>query len=573
MSEPVIQSLVARRIWDSRGRPTVEAEITLSDGAAGRGIAPAGASRGSREAIDKRDGGQRFGGFDVQYGLQGIRTEIAPGLIGLDPFDQAAIDAKLVALDGSPNKARLGGNALTAVSLGALHAAATSRGLPLWLYCLGDKPAIIPLPEIQIFGGGAHAGRRTDVQDFMVMAPRAKTFAEALEVTAEVYHAAGRIMAERGLLQGLADEGGGWPAFSSNEEALETLIRAIERAGFVPGEDVAMSLDIAASEFGKGGRYRLGLEQRELDRDALAEMLRGWCARYPILSIEDPFAENDDRGFEQFTAAVGDRIQVIGDDYLVTSASRVREAASRHSVNAVLVKVNQAGTVSEAKAALNEGRRAGFGTIVSARSGETEDTSIVHLAIGWGAGQLKAGSFARSERMAKWNEALRIEEGLGSRARFAGLDEMPMRRQGAKPVETGVVDAVHGPSIDGRPSGRPLDRAAALAERGYSGGRAWWPQISRSRAARSQSRSRTRAGFAFTRAFPMQRRRSARCVGARLSRLGLGPACDRHTSSARIRYRASSGTTSTSTAPKARRIVSISTSGRRLLRAQARACR
>ena len=323
MSEPVIQSLVARRIWDSRGRPTIEAEITLSDGAMGRGIAPAGASRGSREAIDKRDGGKRLGGFDVQNALQGIAAEISPALAGLDPFDQAAIDAKLIALDGSPNKARLGGNALTAVSLGVLHAAAASRGLPLWRYCLGDKPAIIPLPEIQIFGGGAHAGRRTDVQDFMVMAPRAKSFAEALEVTAEVYHAAGAIMAERGLLQGVADEGGWWPAFSTNEEALDTLMRAIERAGFAPGEEAAISLDIAASEFGQGGRYRLGLDQRELDRDALAEMLLQWCARYPILSIEDPFAEDDDQGFERFTAAVGDRVQVIGDDYLVTSASRV----------------------------------------------------------------------------------------------------------------------------------------------------------------------------------------------------------------------------------------------------------
>ncbi len=428
MSEPVIQSLAARRIWDSRGRPTIEAEIALSDGAMGRGIAPAGASRGSREAIDKRDGGKRFGGLDVQDALAGIAGEIAPALIGRDPFDQAAIDAKLIALDGTPNKARLGGNALTAVSLGVLHAAAASRGLPLWRYCLGDKPAIIPLPEIQIFGGGAHAGRRTDVQDFMVVAPRAKSFAEALEVTAEVYRAAGAIMAERGLLQGVADEGGWWPAFSTNEEALDTLMRAIERAGFAPGEDVSLSLDIAASEFGQGGRYRLGLDQRELDRDALAEMLLGWLDRYPILSIEDPFAEDDDKGFERFTAAVGDRVQVIGDDYLVTSAAHVREAARRRGVNAVLIKVNQAGTVSEAKAALDEGRRAGFGTIVSARSGETEDVSIVHLAIGWGAGQLKVGSFARSERMAKWNEALRIEEALGAKARFAGLDETPMRR-------------------------------------------------------------------------------------------------------------------------------------------------
>jgi enolase len=274
------------------------------------------------------------------------------------------------------------------------------------------------------------------VQDFMVIAPRAKTFAEALEVTAEVYHSAGRIMAERGLLQGVADEGGWWPAFSTNEEALETLMRSIERAGLVPGEDVSLSLDVAASEFGQGGRYRLVLEGRELDRDALGEMLLGWCDRYPILSIEDPFAEDDDKGFEHFTAAVGKRIQVIGDDYLVTSASRVSEAALMRSANAVLVKVNQAGTVSEAKAACEEGRRQGFGTIVSARSGETEDTSIVHLAIGWSAGQLKVGSFARSERMAKWNEVLRIEEALGAKARFAGLDEMPMRRQAAKPVET-----------------------------------------------------------------------------------------------------------------------------------------
>jgi enolase len=394
----------------------------------GRGVAPAGASRGSREAIDKRDGGKRFGGFDVQDALRGIQTEIAPALAGLDPFDQAAIDARLVALDGSPNKARLGGNALTAVSLGVLHAAAASRGLPLWLYCLGDKPAILPLPEIQIFGGGAHAGRRTDIQDFMVIAPRAKTFAEALEVTAEVYHSAGAIMAERGLLQGVADEGGWWPAFSTNEEALDTLMRAIERAGFVPGEDVSLSLDIAASELGRGGRYRLGLDQRELDRDGLAEMLLQWCARYPILSIEDPFAEDDDQGFERFTAAIGDRIQVIGDDYLVTSAAHVAEAARRRSVNAALIKVNQAGTVSEAKAASDAARGAGFGTIVSARSGETEDISIVHLAIGWSAGQLKVGSFARSERMAKWNEALRIEQALGVKARFAGLDEMPMRR-------------------------------------------------------------------------------------------------------------------------------------------------
>ena len=341
----------------------------------------------------------------MQDALRGIATEIAPALIGLDPFDQAAIDARLVALDGTPNKARLGGNALTAVSLGVLHAAAASRGLPLWRYCLGDKPAIIPLPEIQIFGGGAHAGRRTDVQDFMVMAPRAKTFAEALEVTAEVYHSAGKIMAERGLLQGVADEGGWWPAFSSNEEALETLMRAIERAGLVPGEDVAISLDIAASEFGQGGRYRLGLEKRELDRDALGEMLLGWCDRYPILSIEDPFAEDDDKGFEQFTAAVGDRIQMIGDDYLVTSASRVREAARRRSANAVLVKVNQAGTVSEAKAACDEGRR-----LASARSSRRVRgrPRTLRSSISRSAGAPGSSKSARSRAPNGWRNGTRL---------------------------------------------------------------------------------------------------------------------------------------------------------------------
>jgi len=437
MSEPAIQSLLARRIWDSRGRPTIEAEVVLSDGAFGRGIAPAGASRGSREAVEKRDGGTRLGGLDVQAALEGIRGEIARALIGADPFDQSAVDDRLFALDGTGNLARLGGNSVTAVSLAVLNAAAASRRLPLWRYCLGDAEALIPLPEIQIFGGGAHAGRRVDVQDFMVVALGAECFAEALEATAEVYRAAGQIMAERGLLQGVADEGGWWPAFASNEGALDTLMLAIERAGFKPGEDIAVSLDVAASEFGRDGLYRLGVVKRELDRDGLAELLLDWCARYPIVSIEDPFGEDDAIGFQRLVAAVGDRVQIIGDDLLVTSSERVRQAARDGTVNAALIKVNQAGAVSRAKAACDEALSAGFGAIVSARSGETEDVAIAHLAIGWGAGQLKVGSFSRSERMAKWNEVLRIEEALGAKARFAGADVLPAQKRRRQTAERG----------------------------------------------------------------------------------------------------------------------------------------
>ena len=405
-----IRSIHARRIWDSRGRPTVEAEVTLADGATGRGIAPAGASRGTREAIELRDGGDRLGGLDVSQALAGIRDEIAPALQGIDALKQEEVDERLIGLDGTVNKARLGGNATVAVSLAVLHAAAASSGMPLWRYCADGQPVSIPLPEIQIFGGGAHAGRRTDVQDFMVVAPRAQSFAEALEITAEIYRAAGSLMAERGRLQGVADEGGWWPAFDSNEEALDALVSAIERAGYTPGHEAAISLDIAASEFGRNGRYRLAMEDRELDSDGMAEYLLRWCERYPIVSVEDPLAEDDPDGLARFTASVGDRMQVIGDDFLVTNANLVERAAVNGNVNAVLIKVNQAGTVSEAKAACAAAKRAGFGTIVSARSGETEDVAIAHLAVGWDSGQLKVGSFARSERMAKWNEVLRIEE-------------------------------------------------------------------------------------------------------------------------------------------------------------------
>ena len=425
MSDTTIVGLIGRRVWDSRGRPTVEAEVKLAGGAVGRAIAPAGASTGSGEAVDLRDGGDRFGGHDVRSAVANVSNRIAPALAGLDAADQAAIDRALCELDGTPNKSRLGGNAMIAVSMAVLHATAAAANQPLWRYLSSGGAVRLPLPEIQIFGGGAHAARRVDVQDFMIVCPGAASFAEALDWTAEVYLAAGRLMADAGLLQGVADEGGYWPAFDTNEAALDALLRSIETAGFTPGADVAISLDIAASEFGDANGYRLGLEGRSLDSDGLCDLIGDWLDRYPILSVEDPLAEDDDAGMRRFTAAYGERVQIIGDDYLVTNAARVRDAAAAGACNAVLVKPNQAGTVTETKAALDAARAAGWGAVVSARSGETEDVTIAHLAVGWDAGQLKVGSFSRSERMAKWNEVLRIEEALGSAAAFASGSVLP----------------------------------------------------------------------------------------------------------------------------------------------------
>lgn len=411
-----IATTLCRRVWDSRGHPTVEVEVTLENGALGRGIAPAGASRGTREAVDLRDGGDRLQGKDVQGALAAVRSRIAPAILGMDATDQQAVDAAILALDPSPLKDSLGGNATVATSMAVLHAGAAVQGKPLWRYIAdlyGTTPSI-PLPEIQIFGGGAHAGRRVDVQDFMVMVPGAADFSEALEVTNEIYFAAGDIMARKGRLAGVADEGGWWPAFDSNEEALETLVTAIELAGEKPGERVVISLDIAASEFGKGGLYRLALEDRELESNALIEMLGGWLDAYPIVAIEDPLGEDDADGMAEFTRQFRNRVQIIGDDYLVTNARLVREAAQEKACNAVLVKVNQVGTITEAVDTFRAADEVGYGAIVSARSGETEDVTISHLATGLGCGQLKVGSFTRSERMAKWNECLRIAEASGS---------------------------------------------------------------------------------------------------------------------------------------------------------------
>jgi enolase len=427
LSRTSVVGVRGRRVWDSRGRPTVEAEVTLAGGAAGRAIAPAGASTGTGEAVDLRDGGPALGGMGVRRAVASVNDAIAPALLGLDAADQAAVDGALCALDGTPAKARLGGNATVAVSMAAAHAAAAAAGVPLWRWLGGDDAATLPLPEIQIFGGGAHAAGRLDVQDFMVVCPGAATFDQALEWTAEIYRAAGGLMAEAGRLKGVADEGGFWPEFDGNEQALETLVRAIERAGFRPLEQVAVALDVAATQLGREGSYRLAREGRDLDADGLIGLIEGWLGRYPIVSVEDPLAEDDAAGFVRFTRRNGDRVQVVGDDFLVTDADRVRAAAQSGACTTVLIKPNQRGTLTEAKAAWEAARAYGMGGIVSARSGESEDATIVHLAVGWGVPQLKVGSFARSERTAKWNEGLRIEEALGPRARFAGRAALEAR--------------------------------------------------------------------------------------------------------------------------------------------------
>ena len=403
-----ILDVKGRRVWDSRGRPTVEAEVIVGRGstplASGRAIAPAGASTGSGEAR----------ALEVPAAVKNINSVIRDALRALSVADQAAIDARLIGLDGTPDKRRLGANAMVAVSLACAHAAAASAKLPLWRHLAGNRRVALPVPQIQIYGGGAHARKRVDVQDYMVICVGAGSFAEALEWTAQIYSAAGARLEKRGLLAGVADEGGYWPAFKTNEEALAELVGAIADAGLEPGVDAAIAVDIAATQLWRGGRYHLALENRSLSSAELHAMLLGWLERYPIVSLEDPFAEHDAAAMRAFTKEAGARVQIVGDDFFVTSAARVKQAQG--ACNAVLLKPNQVGTVTETLACLEAARAAGYRAIVSARSGETEDVSIVHLAVGWGVGQLKVGSFARSERMAKWNEGLRIEEALGAKA-------------------------------------------------------------------------------------------------------------------------------------------------------------
>jgi len=391
----------ARRVWDSRGRATVEAEVVLK-GARGRAIAPAGASTGAGEAK----------ALPADAAVRNVNGPIRAALLGVDARFQDVVDAKLIALDGTPDKSRFGANAIVAVSLACLQASAAAAKRPLWRHLAGERRVALPVPMVQIYGGGAHARGRVDIQDYLVVCPGAGSFAESLEWIAEVYHAAGARLAKKGAQQGVADEGGWWPNFRSNEEGLAELVGAISDAGFEPGVDVAIALDVAATQFHRGGRYHFALENRSLTAEQLHAMLLRWLDAYPIVSIEDPFAEDDHDAMRAFTRAAGARVQIVGDDLFVTSARKL----DAELANTVLLKPNQVGTVTETLACWNAAKEKGMRAVVSARSGETEDVSIVHLAVGWGVPQLKVGSFARSERMAKWNEGLRIEEALGGKA-------------------------------------------------------------------------------------------------------------------------------------------------------------
>ena len=420
MSDLSIKKVIGRRVWDSRGRPTVEAEVHLANGGMGRAIAPAGASTGSGEALDLRDGGPRLGGYDVKAAVANVNSKIQDQLLGMDAREQALIDEALIALDGSNNRSTLGGNAMIAVSMAVAHAAANGQGLPLWKYLGGTMDNPLPLPEIQIFGGGAHAEGRLDLQDFMVMPYGAKSFAEAMEWVAEIYLAAGKMMDASGRRVGVADEGGYWPQFNNNEEAIETLAKVIEEAGFSTATQVGISLDIAATQIFKEDGYQLKAEKRKFSPEQWFDLMLRWVNDYPIVAIEDPFVEDDLESHSRFTAEVGKKVQVVGDDLLVTNLNNIAAAKARQACNTLLCKPNQAGTLTEAKLAYLAAKEAGWNVIVSARSGETEDITIVHLALGWGIQQLKVGSFARSERMAKWNEAIRLEEAFGANAHYAG---------------------------------------------------------------------------------------------------------------------------------------------------------
>ena len=424
----IIELVEAREILDSRGNPTIEVDVVTADGSVGRAAVPSGASTGAHEAVELRDGDKsRYGGKGVLTAVRNVAETIGPALVGADAADQAGVDGILLALDGTPNKASLGANAVLGVSLAAAHAAGAAHDLPLYRYIGGVGARALPVPMFNILNGGRHAQDSTDFQEFMVMPIGVATYSDAVRAGAEIFHALRGILHDEGHATGQGDEGGFAPALSSNEAAIEIILRAIEKAGYRPGEQVAIALDPATTELVEKGssgggttRYRLEKEGRTLDSGELIELWVDWSARYPIVSIEDGLAEDDWAGWVELTRRLGDRIQLVGDDLLVTNVARIERAIDARAANAVLVKLNQIGTLTETIDAIALARRAGWGAIVSHRSGETEDTSIADLVVAAGTGQIKAGAPSRSERVAKYNRLLRIEEELGDGAVYLG---------------------------------------------------------------------------------------------------------------------------------------------------------
>jgi enolase len=416
-----IRSVRAREILDSRGNPTVEVDVVLESGAQGTARVPSGASTGKYEALELRDGDKsRYNGKGVLKAVANVNERIGPRLKGMPADDQEAIDRAMIDLDGTPNKAALGANAILGVSLAVAHAAAAHAGLPLYRYLGGEDAALLPAPLFNILNGGKHAERSTDFQEFMVVPVGAPSFAEGLRWGVEVYHALHRLLHDAGLPTTVGDEGGFAPPGLTNDDAIQLVVRAVEAAGYRPGEQVAVALDPATSELWQDGRYVLEREGRTLEAEELVDLWADWCRKYPIISIEDGMAEEDWDGWRSLNARLGSRVQLVGDDLLVTNVDRIKRAVREEAANSVLVKLNQIGTLTETLAAIAEARRAGWTAVISHRSGETEDTTIADLAVATGAGQIKTGAPARSERTAKYNRLLRIEEELGPSARYAG---------------------------------------------------------------------------------------------------------------------------------------------------------
>jgi enolase len=416
-----ITQIIAREIIDSRGNPTVEADVTLATGTTGRAAVPSGASTGALEAIELRDGdADRYMGKGVQKAVANVNGEISDALVGMDAESQQDIDNTMIQLDGTDNKARLGANATLAVSLAVAHASAGDRGMPLYRYLGGETAATLPVPMMNIINGGEHADNSIDLQEFMIIPAGAPTFREALRYGAEVFHNLKGVLSKRGLNTAVGDEGGFAPDLASNEEAIAVIIEAIEKAGYRPGEDIYLGIDAASSEFLKDGIYDLKGEGRELDATGMKDLLADWVSRYPIVSIEDGMGEEDWDGWAAHTESIGSTCQLVGDDLFVTNTSILERGIREKIANAILIKVNQIGTLSETLAAIKMAQDANYGVVVSHRSGETEDTTIADLAVATSAGQIKTGSLSRSDRIAKYNQLLRIEEQLGDRAFYPG---------------------------------------------------------------------------------------------------------------------------------------------------------